>query len=184
VVGVAGFVAIARLSLPAGLDLESARLSVTRNSVIMDRPHLTGFDRRHREYSVSARRAIQPLLNPAQVRLEDIQATFETSEGAMTTVTAEAGDYDHAKGTLKLLGAIAADSPNGYKVRLTDADLDFNAGTVVSENPVTFHYEDSSVTGDRLAVSDGGKLVVIEGNVHTTVMPPKRKPAATAAGTE
>ena len=75
----------------------------------MDRPHLTGFDRHHREYSLSASRAIQPLTNPGQVRLEDIEAKVEGGGRQVTTITAEAGDYDHGKSTLQALGAIAVD---------------------------------------------------------------------------
>ncbi len=91
----------------------------------------------------------------------------------MTSITAEAGDYDHAKNTIKLLGAVAASSPNGHFLHMTDADIDFAAGSLVSENPVTIGYGESRVTGDRFSVSDGGKVVVVEGDVHTLLMPPK-----------
>jgi lipopolysaccharide export system protein LptC len=179
VASVAGFVVVTRLSLPAGLDLNAARLSVTRNSIIMDRPHLTGFDRRHREYSVVASRAIQPLSNPGQVRLENIEAKIESNDGTMTSITAEAGDYDHAKNTIKLLGAVLANSPDGHFLHMTDADVDFDAGSLVSENPVTIGYGDSRVTGNRFSVSDGGKVIVVEGDVHTLLMPPKSESSAT-----
>ncbi len=181
---IAGFVVVTRFSFPAGLDLDMARLSVTRNSIIMDRPHLTGFDRHHREYTVAARRAIQPLLNPGQVRLEDLEAKFESSEGGMTTVTAEAGDYDHNKNTLKLYGAIVANSPDGYVLHMTDADVDFATGTMATDNPIQADYEQSSLSGKRLSVEDGGKLIVVEGDVRTVVMPPKRPPEAAASETE
>jgi lipopolysaccharide export system protein LptC len=183
IVTVAGFVVAARLAFPPGLDLDAARLSVTRNSIIMDRPHLTGFDQHHREYSIVASRAIQPLLNPGQVRLEDIEAKVQSATGAMTTITAEAGDYDHNKKTIKLLGAVAADSPDGYILRLTDADIDLSAGTLISDNPVTIGNGESRVSGNHFSVTGGGKVIVIEGNVRTLVMPPKRPPAAAAPAT-
>src|SRR5688572_7691861 len=46
------FAVAARLALPVNLDLAGISLSVTRNSIIMDNPHLTGFDADGREYSV------------------------------------------------------------------------------------------------------------------------------------
>jgi len=175
---VAGFAVATQLRLPAGLDLDAARLSVTRNSIIMDRPHLTGFDRNHREYSVAATRAIQPFSNPGQVRLEDLEAKIESATGTVTTITAEAGDYDHNKRTLQLFGTIAADSAEGYTLRLTDADIDLDAGTLVTENPVVVGYGDSQVSGKRLSVGEGGKVIVLEGDVKTILMPPKRAAAA------
>jgi lipopolysaccharide export system protein LptC len=177
--GVAGFVALARLAMPAGLDLESAGLSVTRSSIIMDRPHLTGFDRHGREYSVAAKRAIQPLLKPGQVRLEEIEAKVGSKDGKDTTITAEAGDYDHAKRTLKLLGAVVVDSSEGYILRMTDAAVDFSAGSLVSENPVTIGYGNSTIDCDHLSVSDDGKTIVIDGHVRTVLMPPKQPADAT-----
>ncbi len=181
---VAGFVVITRLGFPAALDLDALRLSVTRNSIIMDRPHLTGFDHHHREYSIVASRAIQPLLNPNQVRLEDIEAKIETANGTTTTINAEAADYDHSNGVIKLLGAITADTPSGYSVHLTDADVDLSAGTLVTENPVTIEYGGSRVTGKRFSSSDGGKVIVIEGDVRTVLLPPKRTPDAAAPEAE
>jgi lipopolysaccharide export system protein LptC len=175
---IAAFIVVTKFALPAGLDLDAARLSVTRNSIIMDRPQLTGFDRSHRAYSIHASRAIQPLSNPGQVRLEDIEATLESSKGGMTRITSEAGDYDHTKKTIKLLGEVAADSADGYTLRLTDGDIDLTAGTFVTENPVTVGYGESRLTGDRLSVSEGGKVIVIEGNVKTLLMPPKREASA------
>ncbi len=181
VAAVAGFVVATRLALPPGLDLDSARLSVTRNSIIMDHPHLTGFDRHHREYSVAANRAIQPLTNPMQVRLEDIEAKIEAADGKSTSIKAEAGDYNHTKGTLQLLGAITVDSADGYVLRMVDADIDFSKSTLSSPNPISVSYGESSLTGKRLSITDGGKLVVVEGDVHTVVVPPKHDAAAAAA---
>lgn len=171
---VGGFVFAARLSFPGDVDLSAAKLSITRNAVIMDHPHLTGFEGDAREYSVSADRAIQPLATPGQVRVEAIEAKV-TAEGRGTTaITAEAGDYDHEESALKLLGAIVVQSGDGYRLRMTGADVDFGAETMSSDNRVTIGYSESEISGDRMSVTDGGKHIVIEGNVRTVLMPPKR----------
>lgn len=184
---VGGFLAVVAFSvkvdlgLPGDLDLSAAKLSVTRNSIIMDNPHLTGFGGDGREYSLSADRAIQPLSNPGQVRLEAIEAKITTAGRGATSVTAEAGDYDHEKSSIKLLGTIQVNSADGYRLDMTDADVDFSAGTLVSDNPVSIGYAESEVAGDRLSVGDGGKHIVIEGGVRTVLMPPKRQAPAPAA---
>lgn len=178
---VAAFFVKVNLGLPGDLDLSAASLSVTRNSIIMDNPHLTGFAGDGREYSLSADRAIQPLSNPGQVRLEAIDAKIATAGRGTTSVTAEAGDYDHEKGSIKLLGTIQVNSADGYRLNMTDAEVDFSAGTLVSDNPISIGYAESEVAGDRLSVSDGGKRIVIEGGVRTVLMPPKRAAQAPAA---
>ena len=171
------FIVVTRISLPGNLDLSMAKLSVTRNSIIMDSPHLTGFDESHREYTVSADRAVQPLAAPDQVKLEAIKAVVKPSGQGTATVTADNGDYDNRAGTLKLFGGIAVDSSEGYTLHLDGADIDLHAGTMSSSNPVAASYHDSNTTAGRLSVTGGGHTVVLEGSVRTTLMPPKRAAA-------
>jgi len=178
VAAVAGFFVKAHFAFPGDVDLSAASLSVTRNSIIMDQPHLSGFDGDRREYSLSADRAIQPLSSPSQVRLEDIWAKVTAAGQGVTDITAEAGDYDHEKSTLQLLGPIAINSAEGYRLRMSGARVDFGAGTMISDNPVSIGYGGSEISGERLSVSGGGKLIVIEGKVRTVLMPPKREASA------
>jgi lipopolysaccharide export system protein LptC len=168
---VLALVALTRLGLPENLDLSTARLSVTPSSIIMDSPHLRGFDKNNREFSVAADRAIQALMNPDEARLENIEATIETHADAEVTVAAEAGDYDQRENRLTLHGAIAVDSTEGYAVRMTDADIDLEEGTLRSPNPATVTYQGSEIVGQSVSVIDSGKLIVFEGGVRTTLIP-------------
>ncbi|MDQ3559046.1 MAG: hypothetical protein M3453_07650, partial [Pseudomonadota bacterium] len=59
----------------------------------------------------------------------------------------------------------------------TDADIDFGGGTIASPNRVTLRFADSETTGGAISVTGGGQVIVMEGGVRTTLMPPKR-PAA------
>ena len=68
--------------------------------------------------------------------------------------------------------------------RMIDAQVDFSNGSLVSENPITVGYGDSKLSGKRLSVTDGGKVILIEGDVRTTLMPPKRKAEPPAAGSK
>jgi lipopolysaccharide export system protein LptC len=172
---VAAFFVKVDLGLPDDLDLSAASLSVTRNAVIMDHPNLTGYAGNGREYSLSAVRAIQPLTTPTQIRLETIEAKITAAEGGTTSVTAEAGDYDHEKGAVKLLGPIQIHSADGYKLNMNDAAVDFHTGKLSSDRPISIGYGDSEMAGDKLSIGDSGKHIVIEGRVRTILMPPKRK---------
>lgn len=178
---VAVFFALTHLGLPGDLDLSAARLSITPNAVIMERPNITGFDGDRREYSVVAERAIQPLLNPDQVRLEAIEARIGIAGEGPTIVTAASGAYDHTARTLRLEGGIAVDNPAGYALRMTDADIDFAARTMQSANPVTVIYGDGRTVGQRFVATDSGKRILFEGGVSTTVMPPKRDAGSSAS---
>jgi lipopolysaccharide export system protein LptC len=183
VLAVVAFVVVARLAFPDNLDLTVARLSVTRNSIIMANPHLTGFDADRRRYSVSADRAVQALTNPNKVDLEGIKAAVTVTGQGTTEITAASGSYDNAERALVLHGAIAVESSRGYGLRMVDAAIDFGAGSMTSSNPVSVRYQDSKTTGNSIAVSGGGEVIVLEGGVRTQLMPPKRAggPAGAAA---
>lgn len=170
---VLAIVLLTRAGLPDNLDLSVASMSVTRNSIIMERPHLTGFDADRREYSVTADRAVQALTNPDSVRLEAIKASVSVTGRGTTNVTAAAGDFDNSAGKLRLEGGVVVDSSDGYSVRMQGADVDFTAGTLASADPVTVIFGDSSTTGRSLSVTGGGKVIVLEGGVRSTLMPPK-----------
>jgi lipopolysaccharide export system protein LptC len=174
---VVGLAAATGAGAPGDADLSMARLSVTKNSIVMERPHLTGFDADGRQYSVSADRAIQALADPDAVRLEDISAEVAVPGQGTATLRADAGDYDNTTSRLQVEGAIAVDSSQGYALRMQGADIDFGAGTMRSQNPVTVHYEDSRTTGQSIAVTEGGDRIVVEGGVRTTLMPPNRSAA-------
>jgi lipopolysaccharide export system protein LptC len=186
ILAIVAFTVATKLALPGNIDLSMARLSVTRNSIIMDNPHMTGFDADKREYTVSADRAIQALTDPDAVRLEEIKATVTVQGQGTATITAESGDYDNKESTMQLYGGIAVNSTEGYTLRMSDADIDLRGGTMKSPNPVTVSYQDSKTTGQSISVTGGGKSIVLQGGVHTTLMPPKRdraqQPDAAARG--
>ena len=180
---------VTQIGLPGDLDLSAAQLSVTRNSIIMDNPRITGFDEDKREYTVSADRAVQPLLNPQKVMLEAIDAKVTVAGQGTATITAQSGNYDNTDGTLVLNGPISMKSSQGYVLNMTGADVDLKAGTMSSQSPVSVGYQDSSTTGQSLSVTQGGELIVLDGGVRTTLMPPRRAaatspPAAPPAGQE
>ncbi|TDI57652.1 MAG: LPS export ABC transporter periplasmic protein LptC [Alphaproteobacteria bacterium] len=180
-VGVAAllaFVVVARLSAPGRPDFTVARTTIERNTIVMDRPVLTGYDTDNREYRVSADRAIQKMAAPNQVRLEEIRAEVTIRGRDGVVITAKGGDYDHSRGTLALYGGLTVDSDDGIRVRMKNADIDFANRTLTTKNPVSILNQDSETTADAMTVTDGGNVIVLSGRVQTRLMSPKRKSAS------
>jgi hypothetical protein len=65
---------------------------------------------------------------------------------------------------------------------MSDAHVDFGAGTMETDQPVSIGYGESEITGDHLSVSRSGKIITVEGSVHTVLSPPNQ-PAANAPAT-
>ncbi|SEQ78114.1 lipopolysaccharide export system protein LptC [Faunimonas pinastri] len=178
------FAVIAKLASYNLPDLSALKLSITKNGIVMQDPKLTGFDKSHREYTINATQAVQALGSPNQVNLKAINGVIKLPSQGSANISAESGDFDNQKNTLKLYGNINIESTDGYDVRMHDADIDLKGGTMTSPNEVTVHYQDSQTSGDTLSVSEGGQNIRLEGGVRSTLMPPKRQNeegAATAA---
>ena len=181
-VSIVALVVATSISLPEGVDLSMARMSVTKDGVVMDSPRVSGFDARNREYTITADRAVQALNRPDAVRLEGIEATVEVAGEGSAIVTAGGGDFDNAASTLNLYGGIVVESTQGYTLTLKNADIDFKAGTLVSPNPVMITQADSNTSGNRLDIFESGRRIVISGNVSTTLLPPGYERSAAPAG--
>ncbi|WP_169738470.1 LPS export ABC transporter periplasmic protein LptC [Afifella pfennigii] len=167
--------------IPSGenFDLSIAKTTIAKNAIIMDNPKLTGFDRYEREFRLEADRAIQKFATPDAVTLENIIAYISAPGRGPIAIEALAADFDNANGSLIMGGEVMVDSADGYGMALNGAKVNTKDGTLQSANPVTLTYHDSRTTGDALDAKEGGKHIVIEGNVRTFMMPPKREaPAA------
>lgn len=171
---VISMIVFARAPSVGDFDVDIARTTIESNSIVMENPRLTGFDDEDREYRVSASRATQKLTSPDQVRLEDIRAEIIAEGWGETSVTAAGGDFDNSARTLNLFGGIKLNSTEGYRLSMENADIDFTEGTLKTPNPVTIEFQGSQTSGDNLSVTNNGKLIVMEGRVQTTLMPPKK----------
>jgi lipopolysaccharide export system protein LptC len=180
VLPISGLLALAALfvvswvSAPAPYEITVADKYISLDGIVMDRPTLTGFDKSNRRYKVSASQAVQNITTPSQVRLSDISAEVTLPDKGSATITAGGGDYDNSRDTLKLIGGIQVESTLGYRVSMKNAEVNLQSGTLTSTNPVTIRYQDSEITGDTISVSDGGKVIVLEGRIQSSLMPPKR----------
>ena len=162
------------VSTPVPYVITAVDKYVSLDGIVMDRPTLTGFDKQNRRYRVSAEQAVQNITTPNQIRLNDISAEVTLPDQGSATITAGGGDYDNSRNTLKLLGGITVESTLGCRVSMKNAEINLQAGSLVSKNPVTIRYQDSEITGNTMTVSDGGKVIVLEGRVQSSLMPPKR----------
>ena len=126
------------ISLPEGVDLSMARMSVTKDGVVMDSPKVSGFDARNREYTITAERAVQALNRPDAVRLEGIEATVEVAGERFRNGHRRRRRLRQRRiDPCCSMAGSSSNSTQGYTLTLKNADIDFKAGTLVSPNPVT-----------------------------------------------
>ena len=149
----------------AGIDEES-------NSVIMQAPHISGFEGTRRAYDVKAGSAVQSLDDPKVVTFKQIDGHFGLEENGTATVTAETGVYNGNNNTLDLTEGIRMTTTSGYAARFDDARIDLANGTLKTDKPLELSTGEGSLRADSIEVLERGKRVIFRGNVSVTYMPP------------
>ena len=138
IAAIVGFVLAMRAITSDIADLFTlAGVAVDTKSLVMEKPHLSGFKGTEHAYEMHAERAVQDLASPKIVRLEEIAADFGLSDDVRVQLEATAGVFDGYKEILSLSDGITVASNNGFAATLEAATVDFEKGTLVSDTPVT-----------------------------------------------
>lgn len=158
-----------------------AGVAIDTKSLVMEKPHLSGFKGTEHSYEVHAERAIQDLANPKIVRLEEIAAEFGLSDDVKVSLGATAGVFDGNEEVLELQDGITVSSTNGYAAKLEAATVDFGEGTLDSNTPVEISATEGLIRSRKLSIRDRGKNIIFSGGVSLTYMPPDPPEAAAGA---
>lgn len=143
-------------------------VSVSGSQVTMEMPKLTGFKNDNRPYEVTASAATQDVRRPNLVELKDLKARIVTDEkGNAARLEAVSGILDTQKEQMELRQAVRVRTDTGQDVKLRSAFVDFKAGTVLSNEPVTVSLANGVIEAEGLEVRDGGHVLQFRGRVRT-----------------
>jgi lipopolysaccharide export system protein LptC len=161
--------------LPVSID----NLVVSGTKITMENPHMSGFSADRRPYELQAKAAIQDLTDPDHVELRTLRAKVMMEDRTNVTLDARTGFYDSKQQTLELKKDIFLQSSTGYEAKLSQASIDMNKGTVVSNEHVDVKLLNGTLVADGLRILNSGEVVRFEGNVvmNLTMDPPDVPPA-------
>jgi lipopolysaccharide export system protein LptC len=143
-------------------------VTVSGTQVTMELPKLTGFKDDSRPYEVTASAALQDVRQPNLVELKDLKARIVTDDqGNAARLEANSGVLDTRKEQMELRQSVRVRTDSGQDVQLRSAQVDFKAGTVVSNEPVTVSLANGVIQAQGLEVKDSGKVLHFRGRVST-----------------
>jgi len=147
-------------------------LNVDSKSLIMDAPHMSGFDSSGHPYQVKASKAVQDLVNPKVVNLDTIDAHFATDDTNTAVLKARSGVLDNAKNTLALKNGITIVTSDGYRATMIDADIDITKSKLVSLKPVEVHSSDGNwLKANGVNIENKGAKVIFTNGVSVNYIP-------------
>jgi len=148
------------------------------NSVIMDKPHISGFEGTRRAYEVKADSAVQSLDNPKVMTFKAIDARVGLDAAGTATIDATTGVYDGNDNTLVLKDGIAIRTTTGYWASFKEAAIDLGKGSLTSSQPIEIRTNEGTIRANAVEVSDHGKRIAFRNGVSVTYLPPGELAAA------
>lgn len=153
------------------VELDLGQIKMDGGKLVMENPNLKGVDENSRPYFLTADRAIQDAANPTVVELQRISATLPMDESISAEVVAGNGVYDADAKTLVLRETVEVTTTSGIFVRLDNADVDIEKGTLRTTSPVTATSPQADISSATLNVEGGGERLVFEGTVRMVLRP-------------
>jgi len=148
-----------------------ASIDTHNNSVIMDKPRISGFQGTRRAYELKADSAVQSLDDPKVMTFKAIDASVGLDEAGTATIDAATGVYDGNANTLALKDGINVKTTTGYWGTFQQAVIDLGAGSVVSAQPVEIHTSEGTIRANGIEISDRGKRIAFRNGVSVTYLP-------------
>lgn len=169
---IAGFalaMTVLRLALP-NVDVDFAASAIVDGKLVIADPRLDGFTPDKRAYRVSARSATQEI-GADPVTLTELRANIELEGGVTAFLSAESGVFDPNANVLQLGANGLLETTDGATARFSNAEVDFEAGTMVTPDIVTVSQPGTQIIADSLRIEDNGNRLLFENNVSVVIEP-------------
>lgn len=153
--------------------LGASNVILTADGLVMDFPVLSGHDG-DKSYKVTARRAIQRLSDPRILDLEFIDADIVLGADEKAKVTSVKGIYNNSTETLKLYEGVQVDWSQGYKVDVTEVNIDMKSGAMKTSEPVAIRSDKGQLQGGDMDYDQDKGVVRFTNGVKMTIMPPNK----------
>jgi lipopolysaccharide export system protein LptC len=147
------------------LPAVSGKLAVQGSKITMELPRVAGFTRDQRAYELNAETAVQDILSPDVVELQNPRAKMELQDKDVVVMTANSGTYNTKADKIVLRDRIVITSQQGYKANLREAAVEMKKGSVISDQPVEITLPNGMLKANRLEIFDSGDLVRFDNGV-------------------
>jgi lipopolysaccharide export system protein LptC len=165
------FVAVSwiRTMFPENLSIAGARIENGR--VVMEKPAISGRNGDGISYFMNARRALQAIVNPSDIELEDIEAAVPIRGDLVARIKASGAKYDRDTDRLDMASPFEVRLSSGLVASFRSAHLDVRKGVMLSDDPVSMTAKGATIVANSLKITDKGRIILFSGNVRLKVEP-------------
>lgn len=156
---------------------------IVPDNLTMDNPRYEGFNKDGGKYVVTAKTAIQDLVNTDHVRLNGINGDLTDAKKSKTNLKAVQGDFNTKTNELELSGGIDIVAESGLKAKLSRATILTKENIIFSKEPVLVEMPSGTVRSNEMRLHNRSREVAFIGSVDAHLVPDQgeKKPEAAAA---
>lgn len=165
------FVAVSwiRTMFPENLSISGARIENGR--VVMEKPAISGRNEDGISYFMNAQRALQAIMNPSDIQLENIEAAVPVRGDLVARIKASGAKYDRDTDQLDMTSPFEVRLSSGLKAEFRSAHLDIRGGILLSNDPVSMTAKGATIVANSLKITDKGRIIRFSGDVRLEVEP-------------
>lgn len=142
------------------------------STLVMDHPHLSGYDANRRPYTLIADKARQDISAPNKIHLEQLDARIELAGGNEVRISSDKGFFDGDANRFLAEGNVHVATSFGYELFMRKATVFTKSSSMESDEPVEVRNGDNRIFADRMQVIGGGEKITFDGKVRTIFFPP------------
>jgi len=151
------------------------------DNLTMDNPRYEGFNKDGGKYIVTAKTAIQDLVNTDHVRLNSIDGDLTDAKKSKTNLKAVQGDFNTKTNELELSGGIDIVAESGLKARLSRATILTKDNVIFSKEPVLVEMPAGSIRSSEMRLLNKSREIAFIGDVAAHLKPNENGEQAAAS---
>lgn len=168
----AAFLVMAPLTMAgdSSFVLDKNKVDVAQERLKIQQARYRGADSRGQPFQLLAGSAVQKSSAEPVVRLNDLAAAIQLTDGP-ATLNADRGRYDMSAEQVMVDGPIDVRGPNGYSLDTSDATVDLRSRTLRSGGDVSGTVRQGTFRADRLRADLEARTVTLDGNARLRINP-------------
>lgn len=153
------------------------------DNLTMDNPRYEGFNRDGGTYVVTAKTAVQDLVNTEHVRLNGINGDLVDAKKSKTNLKATQGDFNTKTNELELSGGIDIVAESGLKAKLSRATILTKDNVIFSKEPVHVEMPSGTIRSNEMRLLNKSREIAFVGDVTANLVPNKSDAGEAKAAT-
>ncbi|MFA5900850.1 MAG: LPS export ABC transporter periplasmic protein LptC, partial [Hyphomicrobium sp.] len=141
------------------------------DNLTMDNPRYEGFNKDGGAYVITAKTAMQDLVNTEHIQLNDINGDLTDAKKSKTNLKAAQGDFNTKTNELELSGGIDIVAESGLRAKLSRATIQTKENIIFSKEPVLVELPAGKIRSNEMRMLNKSREIAFVGDVEAHLTP-------------